>query len=80
MRIINGRWVRFNGDNLDPIEMNGLKAKMVRIKKFLGEEKEISHDRIDILNRFLVASEAQEKAISKVLEMGDKDLKNLLTI
>ena len=75
--IRNGRWVREDGEALDPVELNQLHTQASRIHAF-AKDVELTHDKIEILSHILHASPEQERAILKILTMSEIDINSLL--
>jgi len=76
--IRNGRWVRENGEPLDPVEKNQMQSQVSRIHEFAKDVTDLTHDKIEILSHILYATPHQERAILKILSMKEDDINSLL--
>ena len=76
--IRDGRWVREDGEALDPVELNQMHNQLNRIHEFANGVTQLTHDKIEILSHILQATPEQERAILKILTMKEEAINSLM--
>jgi hypothetical protein len=78
MRIINGKWSsnRF-GDPIETTEQgNEFMDKLNRVKQF-SRGRELTHRKVEVLFKILDTNETTDKALTRLLDMDSKEIRNL---
>ncbi len=75
--IRNGRWVSEDDTPLDPVQMYQLHSQLGKIHEFAKGVVPLTHAKIEILSKILLASDEQELAIMKILGMTNKEIEAL---
>lgn len=78
MRIVNGKWStnRF-GDAITTTEQgNEFMDKLRRVKQF-SSGRELTHRKVEVLFRILDTNETTDRALTRLLDMDAKEIKNL---
>jgi hypothetical protein len=65
-KIVNGRWVNQNNERLNPVEAVEFESSLLRVRYFVGD-KQLSHDKIDVLMDVLNSDEETDKTLSFVV-------------
>jgi len=73
-----GKWVRENGEPLDPVELNQIHNQLSRINEFAHGVTKLTHTKIEILSHILDARPDQERAILKILSMDKATINALI--
>lgn len=78
MRIVNGKWSTNSfGDAIETTEQgNEFMDKLRRVKEF-SRGRELTHRKVEVLFSILDTDETTDRALTRLLEMNKKDIKNL---
>lgn len=78
MRIVNGKWSTNSfGDAIETTEQgNEFMDKLRRVKEF-ARGRELTHRKVEVLFRILDTDETTDRALTRLLEMNKKEIKNL---
>ena len=78
MKVINGKWsTNIFGDKIETTEQgNEFMDKLNRVKEF-SRGRDLTHRKVEVLFRILDTNDATDRALTKLLEMNQKDIKNL---
>jgi hypothetical protein len=78
MRIINGKWsTNIFGDKIETTEQQQqFIDKLNRVKEF-SRGRDLTHRKVEVLFRILDTNETTDRALTKLLEMNAKEIKNL---
>ena len=78
MKIINGKWsTNIFGDAIETTEQgNEFMDKLRRVKEF-SRGRELTHRKVEVLFRILDTNDATDRALTSLLEMNQKEIKNL---
>jgi hypothetical protein len=81
MKIINGKWSTNKfGDAIETTEQgNEFMDKLNRVKEF-SRGRELTHRKVEVLFRILDTNDATDRALTKLLEMNTKEIKNLCLV
>jgi hypothetical protein len=81
MRIVNGKWSTNSfGDAIETTEQgNEFMDKLRRVKEF-SKGRELTHRKVEVLFRILDTDETTDRALTKLLEMNAKEIKNLCLV
>jgi hypothetical protein len=77
MKVINGRWETQQGDKINtPEQQQQFMDKLNRVKQF-SNGRELTHRKVEVLFRILDTNETTDRALTRLLEMNTKEIKNL---
>jgi len=77
MRIINGKWTTQHGDTIrTPEQQQQFIDKLNRVKQF-SSGRELTHRKVEVLFRILDTNETTDRALTRLLDMDAKDIRNL---
>lgn len=81
MKIINGKWSTNSfGDAIETREQgNEFMDKLRRVKEF-SRGRELTHRKVEVLFRILDTNDATDRALTSLLEMNQKEIKNLCLV
>jgi hypothetical protein len=81
MRIVNGKWsTNIFGDAIETTEQQQqFIDKLNRVKEF-ARGRELTHRKVEVLFRILDTNETTDRALTKLLEMNAKEIKNLCLV
>lgn len=76
--IVNGKWSTNNfGDTINtPEQQQQFMDKLNRVKQF-SNCRELTHRKVEVLFRILDTNETTDRALTRLLEMNTKEIKNL---
>jgi hypothetical protein len=78
MKVINGKWSTNNfGDTIETTEQQQqFMDKLNRVKQF-SNGRELTYRKVEVLFRILDTNETTDRALTRLLEMNTKEIKNL---
>lgn len=78
MRIVNGKWsTNIFGDAIETTEQQRqFIDKLNRVKQF-SSGRELTHRKVEVLFRILDTNETTDRALTRLLDMDAKDIRNL---
>lgn len=77
MKVINGRWVNYQGEALTtPDEHNQFQETLMRVKSF-SQGKRLTDRKVNVLFKILSTNDDMDHAITSVLSMDNSQIKRL---
>jgi len=77
MRVINGRWETQHGDKITtPQQHQDFTDRLNRVKQF-ASGRSLTHRKVEVLFKILDTNDTTDGALTKLLDMSKKELKNL---
>lgn len=78
MKVINGKWsTNIFGDAIETTEQgNEFMDKLNRVKEF-SRGRDLTHRKVEVLFRILDTNETTDRALTKLLDMNQKEIKRL---